>query len=367
MEKLSRAECMKLIRDEEKKLQAAIHEDKRREYVQWIHAAFSEKQLGAFVKRMEQMLAAYLTPEELADEKHIEWLRVDMLFCYFYYGCDFDEYFLYFFERKTHLQRSQYVTQNRREAWYKKFNRPDLQIIYDDKGRTYDVYKKYFKRECFTVRTEEDEAGFLDFVSRHEEIFVKDAMGYCGQGIQKVRRGELGDLHEYFLGLVKRAPVHLEELICQGKEMADIHPKSVNTVRILTVTDRKGGIHILECCLRVGRGGAVVDNYSNGGILCVIDPYEGIIVTDGMDKRNLPVLSHPDTGVAFRGFRLPAWDQFMALVEELVTVVPEVRLYGWDLAWSQDGWVLVEANQCPELNGQENFGCGFLPIFNALL
>ncbi len=367
MEMLSRAECLKRIRDEELQLQAAIFEDKRREYVQWLYGAFSEKQIGAFVRRMEEMLRSYLTDEQLADSEHIDWLRVDMMFSYFHYGCDFDEYFLYFFERKTHLQRSQYVTQNRREAWYKRFNRPDLQIIYDDKGRTYDVYKKYFKRDCVTVRTAEDEAAFIAFAEAHEAMFVKDAMGYCGQGIQKMRREDMGDLHEYFAQLLKRAPVHIEEPIRQGAEMAAIHPASVNTVRILTVTDRKGGIHVLECCLRVGRGGAVVDNYSNGGILCVIKPEEGVIVTDGMDKRNLPVLEHPDTGVKFRGFRLPAWEEFMALVKELVTVVPEVRLYGWDLAWSEDGWVLVEANQCPELNGQENFGCGFLPIFNAIL
>lgn len=367
MDKLSRAECLRRLRDEKEKRLAAIHPDKRREYVDCIYEAFSEKQLNSILRRMETMLEEYLEPEQRQDAEHMQWLRVDMLFCYFYYGCDFDEYFLYDFERRTHLMRSQYVTQNRREAWYRKFNREDLHILYDDKGRTYDVYKKYFKRECFTVRGEEDEAGFLDFCSRHESFFVKDAMGYCGQGISKEKRDELGELKEYFRLLLKRAPVHLEEPIRQGAEMAVINVSSVNTVRVLTVVDRSGGIHIFECCLRMGRGGSVVDNYSAGGLLCVIDPESGMVIGDGRDKRRRPCACHPDSGVVFRGFQLPDWEGLRALLKELVTVVPEVRLYGWDFAWSEDGWVLVEANQCPELNGQEDFGGGFLAAFKALL
>lgn len=367
MNRPDKKECLRRLRDEEEKLQAAIDPQRRREYVEYIYGAFSDKQLRGFTERMEMMLEEYLRPEQRAEEEHMQWLRVDMLFCYFQYGCDFDEYFLYDFEGKTHLMRSQYVTQNRREGWYRKFNREDLHILYDDKGRTYESYKKFYRRECFTVRGPEDEQGFYDFLSRHPQFFAKDALGFCGQGVEKRSVQDIGDPAEYFRSLLKRVPVHLEEPIRQGKELAAIHRQSVNTVRMLTVTDRYGNIHIFECCLRMGCGDSVVDNYSAGGMIAVIDPDTGVSIGDGRDKRRRPRATHPDSGVRLRGFRLPDWQGLRAMLEELVKVVPEVRLYGWDFAWSEDGWILVEINQNPELNGQEDFGGGFLAAFNALL
>lgn len=368
MEKLSRAECLRRLRDEDEKILAAIVEEKRKEYVSWIYGAFTEKQLHTFTDRMEEKVQEYCSPQQLEDEAYLENLRTDMLFCYFNYGCDFDEYFIYHFPEKSHLQRSQFITNNRREAWYNKFNRPDLQVLYDDKGRTYETYKPYFKRECFTVRGPEDEDGFLDFCSRQPVFFAKDAMGFWGRGVNRVVCSECGDLREYFKNeLLARAPVHLEEPIRQGAEMAALHSSSINTIRIITITDRQGRMHIIDCCLRMGRGGSVIDNYSSGGIYCMVEPERGYVCTDGLDKICIPFECHPDSGVRFRGFRIPGWDALLELLRELVTVVPEVRLCGWDLAWSEDGWVVVEANHCAELGAQADFGCGWMRLFEAIL
>jgi len=35
--------------------------------------------------------------------------------------------------------------------------------------------------------------------------------------------------------------------------------------------------------------------------------------------------------------------------------------------WSEDGWVVVEANHCAELGAQADFGCGWMRLFEAIL
>jgi len=66
--------------------------------------------------------------------------------------------------------------------------------------------------------------------------------------------------------------------------------------------------------------------------------------SDGCDEYLNRYECHPNSGIKYVGFQLPAWDECIALVKEMGALVPRLGYIGWDLAYTDSGWVLVEAN-----------------------
>lgn len=112
-------------------------------------------------------------------------------------------------------------------------------------------------------------------------------------------------------------------------------------------------MHLFYPRLRMGRGGSSVDNVCAGGVFCSIDKQTGIVITQGASKGDALFLRHPDSGVILPGFQIPEWDKAVELVIELATVLPDIHYAGWDLAHTDHGWVLVEANACGQFFGQQ--------------
>ena len=134
----------------------------------------------------------------------------------------------------------------------------------------------------------------------------------------------------------------MEEVIKQNPEMARFHPESVNTVRIPTI--RTGDrVRVVIPFMRTGRGSSIVDNAGAGGIICALDVEEGSIIA-AADEHGNRYDKHPDTGEMLIGFKVPRWDEAKQMAVELAAVVPDNRYAGWDLALTENGWVLVEAN-----------------------
>ena len=88
-----------------------------------------------------------------------------------------------------------------------------------------------------------------------------------------------------------------------------------------------------------------MDNVCSGGLSAVVDTETGIVCSPGIDKLGYRRILHPDSGEQIVGFRIPRWDEAMALVKELA-MKTEDRYTGWDIALSKDGWVMVEGNDC---------------------
>ena len=134
-----------------------------------------------------------------------------------------------------------------------------------------------------------------------------------------------------------------EELIVQAPEMACFHPQSVNTVRFASFYDHDTFTRVM-CVFRMGMDGNVVDNGGAGGICASVDPLTGVCVGPGTRENGERYQAHPNTGEQIVGFRIPHWEELIAIVEELVKVIPEQKYVGWDMALTEAGWMLVEAN-----------------------
>ena len=60
--------------------------------------------------------------------------------------------------------------------------------------------------------------------------------------------------------------------------MSALYPYSLNTLRVCTLTDDKGDVHVLYSFVRTGRHGSFVDNTTSGGL-------NALICDDGVIRR----------------------------------------------------------------------------------
>ncbi len=198
------------------------------------------------------------------------------------------------------------------------------------------------------------------------KLIIKPLDGHSGQGVQIIDTLDISE--KKLLEMYEKLGTFIvEELIVQDSEMSKLHPASINTVRVATVKTSEGS-KIFGCALRMGRGGRHVDNAGAGGIYAVVDPEYGVVVSKAIDNNGNEFVAHPDTDVILPGFQLPHWDSAMRTIRELCDVLPDAGLIAWDLALSDKGWCLVEANDIGEqylLQGP--IGRGIKPKLISLL
>lgn len=190
-------------------------------------------------------------------------------------------------------------------------------------------------------------------------LIVKPVRGHAGLGIMLAERLASGALVFHSQATMTDGAVRLkekcivQELVKQRNELNEISPFSLNTLRLLTMLSRSGELLTIGATMRFGVGGTFIDNWSAGGIAVGVDHTTGRLHAAGFDKRGRKYLSHPDTGVVFENFQVPAWAEALEFGNRVQRGFPFFRLLGMDLAFSPDGIVLIEINNDADLVFQE--------------
>ena len=311
---------------------------------------------------MDEIIAKYKTPEEMQDKKYMRKLRRDMIRSLFKYGSYYSEYFLFGYEGKDAEYRNSFITEGIRLSYYPRMNQRKNTDLLENKYRTYKKFQDMYKREIIRVKkneepTEENLKKLEEFAERHKTYVVKPVYAAFGNSVRTETLSMYESVEEAHKRYRKYGAV-IEELIEQGEEMARIHAGSVNKLRIPTaiIKDENGDpkIQLFHPSLRMGRGDSFVDNFSAGGVSALIDPETGVIYTDGADKKGHSFECHPDSGIRFKGFQIPQWDEAVAMVKEAAMMIPDNHYCGWDLAYSaQHGWCMVEANCTAQMGAMQ--------------
>ena len=156
-----------------------------------------------------------------------------MIYSLHRYGVNFFEYFVYKFYNKSALGRSRINNLRIQYGYCEIVNDPSMRELFDNKAKTYEVLKQFYKRDLLLVESKEDVKLFEKFVSKHRDFILKPLKGACGYGIAVYH-----DFQEKPFDFVNKAltrgPFIVEELIEQAPEMAILHPESINTLRIAT-------------------------------------------------------------------------------------------------------------------------------------
>lgn len=297
----------------------------------------------AQIKQLDQFFDEYLERAHIkySSNEYKEY-RTAMLFYCMAYGFMPDEFVYYRLVERSLDEVKKYITDlDRKMMQYIFSDFKELQYVFD-KTATYLKFKKYYKREAISVATKFDYKKFENFVAKHDVLVIKRVSDSCGHGIS-IEPVEYEHLRQQFNKILALGKCSIEEKIVQSKVLSIFNTSSVNTLRVISF-NTKSGIQIGPCFFRTGRAGAFVDNGGSGGIFAGVDRKTGVIDTNGFDEYLMEYETHPDSGVKYLGFQLPEWEKCIGLVKEMACLVPKIGYIGWDLAFTDNGWVIVEAN-----------------------
>lgn len=196
------------------------------------------------------------------------------------------------------------------------------------------------------------------------EFVVKPARGALGAGVRVFRRsadqltclatGEITSLQELIARLTRDTyfPCYLfqERLINHPAIAALSGSPALQTVRIVTLLGSDDQVEILFARLRLVSGNTYTDNFragEAGSMLAQVHLDTGRVfetIQRSDDGRYQSVQRHPVTSVELDGFEMPFWQDMRRLVTQGARAFSPVRVLGWDVACTETGPVLVEAN-----------------------
>ncbi len=270
----------------------------------------------------------------------------DMRKCAIKYGAGYSDYDLYEMYNLTDEERNTYITRGRNNILVKKYNNPEFNYIFRNKGEFNNKFKEFIKRD-FIVVNQSSKIDVINFLKKHDTFMAKPTIGTCGKGIEKINTKDYKTLEELYAYLTEdNKNYELEELIKQHKSVSNIYPNSINTVRIVTIVDDAKKTHIICAYFRIGNG-KYVDNFNSGGMVAPVDEKTGEIIDKAIDKQKNLYTHHPATNKTIKGFTFSDWDKAIEMVKKASLIVPQMRYIGWDVAFSDKGPVLVEGNEYP--------------------
>lgn len=260
------------------------------------------------------------------------------------------EYMIFGFYNLSTKEQKKYLTDVEATRLMRPYNN-DSEPYLKSKVRFLKYFTRFVHRGWLYVPDASYEE-FCEFVHKYHTIALKPQYSSWGIGFLRLTEEEFqSEEHpvEFYKKLCKGRYL-AEEFVESCEELAVFHPSSLNTLRVITFRCGER-FEVFGSGLRVGNNGLYVDNAHGGGIFCEIDPADGKIITDGLDEYSNSYVTHPMTGVRFKGNQIPYWQEVVALCREASQELSCLRVVGWDVAILSDGRLeLIEGNHSPGMN-----------------
>ena len=207
----------------------------------------------------------------------------------------------------------------------------------DKNWLTIDEFLKYYRGKLFCKKLD-GECG--------EDIFVLELtdqlISINGETVTNVDVAKI----------VEKSTYLMQERVLQHHDMNRLYPKSLNTIRLVTIKNRlTGKIQVFPSNLRIGAHGSFVDNGSQGGIAVGFDLKTGRLYEYGLQKPpyGTKTKTHPDTGIEFSSFVIPFIKEAEEQAVFLHSMLDSIYSVGWDIAITENGPLFIEGNDNWEL------------------
>lgn len=272
-------------------------------------------------------------------------LFFDIIKCGIKYGAGYKDYQLCEFYNLTDAQRATYVTRGINNTIVSLLNDKQYYHILDNKAEFNNAFGEFLNRKWIDMEKADIEE-FKSFIDGLDVIISKPTAEACGRGVEKLKVSDFESEENLFSYLKEIKSGIAEEFVVQHKDISALYPHSVNTYRIVTVLTENEP-HIVYAFIRIGNGGRFVDNINAGGMAAPVNIDTGIIEFPAFDKDSIYYETHPYTGCAIKGWKLPYWSESVELVYKAARVIPQVGYVGWDVAVTENGPLLIEGNPFP--------------------
>ena len=135
----------------------------------------------------------------------------------------------------------------------------------------------------------------------------------------------------------------IQERIKCHNSISNIYPSSVNTFRIMTYIWKDRICHV-PVVMRIGQGGANVDNAHAGGMFIALDD-DGVFHDKAFTEFKQEYKEHPDTKVVYHGYRIDLFPNVLKAAIKAHSYLSQLGCINWDFTMDENGDpVLIEAN-----------------------
>ena len=297
------------------------------------------KRKGTNKERLNKMI------DIMALDNHVSKTRIklDMYFNILTRGVGYTDYFRGNYYNLTSKEKDTFVTTKSFYKLISYLNDDKYEIVLHDKILFNTIFKKYLKREFIDLReTNLDE--FKIFLNSRKVVFAKDPVGYGGHGITKITVSKEKDLKKLYEKLLTQKQYLIEEEIVQSKEVNEINPNVVCSLRICTLY-KDGKAYLVGNAFRINQDESEI-------IGCTNDLYfslgkDGKIDSNVIDDYGKIYEEHPLTHKKFKEVKIPDVKEAFLMCQEAALKLPQVRYIGWDIAFTDNGPVMVEGNEYP--------------------
>lgn len=331
-------------------------------------------ELKRFVSDNSIVCGVSYFPEYEKDRKSKIRIWIEQLWNILKYGDVNDFYFLYGFDIKGLRKEKEYVDyavfRSRREELMHIKTNPKVAILRDK--FLFSIYSEALGfRTPRTIAIISNDNVYMferrnnisldEFVNNYNiDSYIKLIDGECANGVFQVQindgiivvDGETRTI-EAFRNLLERGKFLAQERIYQHEKMSKIFPKATNSVRLTSLYDKKtDDVIILPSFLKIGLGNMTVDNWAIGGLIVGLDVETGKLrewayYKPGYGKKTQV---HPDTGVVFKDFEIPFFEETKKLIRDFHMQLKEVHSIGWDITITPEGPCIIEGNDNWEIS-----------------
>ncbi|MCQ2312226.1 MAG: hypothetical protein MJZ84_02095 [Paludibacteraceae bacterium] len=207
--------------------------------------------------------------------------------------------------------------------------------------------------------------------------FCKPFAGQCGGGIFKfivekdhcLIDGKLfskEQAKEEIISRLRGDHYIIQDLVEQHDVINAIYDKSINTLRLITIYNKRNDCVIpLSGVLRIGANGNVVDNWAKGGLAVGVDLNTGKLNKYGLYKHGCGTKTdcHPNSGVKFEDVTLPYFQEAIEQAKRLHYGLKGIKVIGWDIAFTKDGPMFIEGNDNMEVSINQETNGGLKKVF----
>ncbi len=222
------------------------------------------------------------------------------------------------------------------------------------------------RKDCFhrigSPGSEQVEA-VLDVCKREGSVMIKPIVGTRGEGINMLSKnndewvlnGKVVSQSYVLSHLSKLEDYLVTEFVHQHSYAAKVYAASANTIRVLTLwDDDEQGAFIAVAVHRFGtEASAPTDNWTLGGLSAMVDVQSGRLgkaLSYPQAGRFTQLERHPETNRRIEDIAVPRWDAIKSRITEMAATLPFVPYIGWDIIVTEQGFKVIEGNNCPGIN-----------------
>ena len=260
------------------------------------------------------------------------------------YNISLMEYFQFRFYQIAKEDRLRWAGTGFMYEYQRVMNPPAHRNVLADKRAFLKAYQSFVHHSFLRKDDLINEKLTQEFIGKNSRLVLKSSDGQCGRGIEVISTGGLTP-EGLRQGLDRTGNDMVEAFVEQHPDLQRLSPSGLNTVRIITQINKKGGVDFLGARLRITVN-STVDNLAAGNIAAPIDLVTGQVIGGGVysDITKNTETHHPVTGVPIIGFQIPHWERAKLVVTEAALAFPENKSIGWDVAFTSEGVDLIEGN-----------------------